>query len=274
MRHLSAVTAPFAFRTARPSVLVASVAALVPTSIAQAVGPFLWVSDTSRGLGVVDTQTGSVSMIGLTSVVMTDIAFDRDENLWGISFTNLYRIDKTTAATTLVGSTGVPGANALVFGPTGTLYAAGSDARLYSLNTATGAGTNLGTIGFASAGDLAFNGGELYLSEIGASRLVQIALGPTVSGTVVGSIGFANVYGLATAENSVLYGTTGTRVIAVNTLTGAGALVADYGGHGLGTAGGTAFTTEAPAPSSAFVLGIAGLLANRRRRASRSKAPT
>ena len=104
------------------------------------------------------------------------------------------------------------GGNALVFGLDGTLYAAGaSTTGLYSLSTATGAGTLLGNMGFASAGDLAFNAGSLYLAAT-SNELVQVDIATPASSAAVGAFGVPNVYGLATGDNAVLYAVAGTTV--------------------------------------------------------------
>lgn len=249
----------------RPALLVAAtVVACSPTSATAQ--PLLWISDTTGGLGIVDASNGNVQLVGNTGAVLTDIAFDANQDLWGISFGQLYRVNRTTAALTLVGNTNTGPLNALVFGANGTLYAAGQDGVLVSLNTTTGAATSLGSFGFRSAGDLAFVGGSLYLSEFDGNRLLRISLTPSVSATVVGSIGFANVFGLATPDNVALYGAAGRQILSVNTTTGAGTVVANYDGQGLGNAGGTAFTTEVPAPSTAALLGLGALIATRRRR--------
>ena len=235
--------------------------------------PILWIDDSSGSIGTVDVATGAATFIGNSGVILTDIAFDPLGNLWGVSFTNLYKINKTTGAATLVGSLGATnGANALVFASDGTLYAAATNSTdLYTVNTSTGAATSLGSTGFSSAGDLAFNGGALYMSSTGAD-LIRISL-PSAAGTLVGPLGFTSVFGLATADNSILYGVSGTQVFSVNTTTGAGTLVTDYAGGPLGSANGTAFVTEAgatvPEPSTMLLLSVAlvGIAAGRRRRA-------
>lgn len=237
----------------------------------------LHIHDTGNRLGTVDIATGTVTILGtMGSDVMTDIAFDPMGNLFGLSFGNLYRIDPFTAAVTLIGAHGIPGGNALVFGTDGTLYGAGAfTTGLYTLSTTTGSSTLLGDIGFASAGDLAFNGGtnSLFLSAT-TNQLVAIDLGGPITGTAVGPFGFSNVFGLATAENGVLYGVAGTTIFSVNTAAGSGTLVRDYSGSGLTAANGTSFFTEAgagttvpePATLTLFGFGAAGLLALGRRR--------
>lgn len=245
--------------------------------------PNLWVSDGGGTLGTVDVATGNVAVIGNMGITMTDLAFDPSGKLYGISFTSLYQIDGTSGQTSLVGNLGLTGANALVFGTDGTLYAsANNTTNLYSIDVATGAATALGSTGFSAAGDLAFNSGNLFLSST-TDQLVQVGLNP-VSGTAVGSFGIPNVFGLGTelanGGNGILYGISGTQILSVSTSTGAATALVNYGGHGLGASFGAAFFSEAgagstpppgtvPEPASLFLLGSAliGMTAWRRYRA-------
>ena len=252
----------------------------------------LWIDDVNGEIGKVNTSTGAVTLVGQSGQTLTDIAFAANGALYGITFNNLYSISTSgshAGHATLIGSLGggpSSGFNALVFGTNGVLYATSNNTTdLYSINTSTGAASNLGSIGknITSAGDLAFNGGALYESSgnnNGTSDLIKITLkaNGTVSGsTDIGNIGsaFTNVYGLATASNGTLYGVSGTKVFSINTTTGAGKADVNYAGHGLGNANGTSFITEAvptPEPSgflfssllAAGMIGI-GVLTRRKR---------
>jgi hypothetical protein len=227
----------------------------------------LWIDDSAGNIGTVDLTTQTVTVIGNAGVVLTDIAFSPSGNLYGNSFTNLYSVSTTTGVATNIGATGVTDLNALVFGSNGTLYSAGAapDTNLYTLNPSTGAATSLGSIGVSSAGDLAFHNGTLYLADTNGN-LDSINLSP-LSATVIGAFGSAfdaSTYGLANGSNNVLYGIAGTEVFSVNTSTGVGTAVFNYGGHGLGDANGAAVLTEAgftpvPEPSTFVIAGLGAL---------------
>jgi len=235
--------------------------------------PIMHVHDSSGNLATVDVVTGAVNVIGNMGVTMTDIAFDPNGNLFGVSFTSLYSINAQTAAASFIGNLGrSSGHNSLVFSSTGTLYAAsGTSTDLFTINTATGAAASLGNMGFASGGDLAFFNDEFYLASV-ASELVKIDLGNLANTSAVGPFGVANVFGLATGDNNILYGVGGTLICEVNTASGAASACVDYGGQGLGQAFGQSFSTEAvvPEPGTALLLGVGmAVLSMRARRPTR-----
>ncbi len=236
--------------------------------------PIMFVNDERNQLAKVDVANGSVNVLGVMLTpgdVMTDIAFDPFGNLWGISFAGLWRIDATNAATTFVGAHGIDTGNALVFGSDGTAYAAGAvSTNLFSLNLVTGLGVSLGSMGVSSGGDLAFNGGNLFLAS-SDSTLVRV--NPTNGApTPIGPFGVPGMFGLATGDNGVLYGVAGTGIYSVNSATGAATLVETFDA-GLGNAFGQAFQGEAapvPEPGTLLLLGGGLAAAVRRRRQKKS----
>lgn len=266
----------------RPIITIGAIALTLATSFGAAnAAPVLVIGDSDGTLGTVDVATGTVTVIGQMGQAMTDIGFDPSGNLWGVTLTSLYQIDKSTAATTLVGNFGVGSLNSLVFASDGTLY--GADATgggLYKINTSTGAATLVGSGGYSSSGDLAFVGGNLYLSSSSPTADTLFSLNTTTgAGTNVGSILFSNVYGLATDDNVNLYGVTGTTILSINTSTGTGRSIQTYSNAQLGAAYGSAFYSEAgasvpgpggsvPEPGTFALLGIglASLAATRRRK--------
>jgi hypothetical protein len=225
-------------------------------------GPLLWISDSEGQLGTVDTANGAVQVIGSIGTTMVDLAFDPSGHLYGTSGPDLFSIDTATALPTYIGNLGTM-VTSLVFGADGTLY--GADTSLYTINPTTGFASTLGNGGtsYASAGDLAFIGNALYLSSTSFPQDVLVQLDTaTGAGTLIGQLGTANMYGLASNDRLTLYGVAGTEVFTIDPSSGASTLLGSYGEQGLGTAYGTAFLYESapaiPEPSG-YILAIAGL---------------
>jgi len=248
--------------------------AMVSAVFTAQAAPTLWVSTGGAGLATVDVATGATSFIGSTGVALTDMPFSPTGDLFGISFSSLYRVNSSTGATTLVGGLGsVSGtANALVFGSDGTLYMAGSS--LYTVNTLTGTASAIGSIGYQSGGDLAFIGSDLYMASSG-NQLIQLNV-TTGTGSLVGNLGVANMFGLATPDNVDLYGVAGQSVYLVDTGTGAATLQSTFAPTLSGGAFGLAFLTEAggsvPEPNTlalAFLALLGTAVARRGTRSSR-----
>lgn len=208
-------------------------------------GVTIYAHDANGRLFTLDARTGAVNVIGFMAAVMTDIAFAPDGTLYGVDLgSSLYRINPNTGTSTRIGNVGAV-VNALVSSSTGTLYAAGCG--LYSLDVATGQGTLVGSFsGYCSGGDLAFDGsGALYMST-NTDQLVRVNPG-TGSASLIGSIGFSGVFGLAYGSDGVLYGLSDwtQQIFSIDPRTGVGALIANFGGQGTFGAYGAAFLGEA-----------------------------
>lgn len=231
--------------------------------------PVLWFSDSAGRLGTVDIATSSATLVGNMGVQMTDIAFSPTGELFGTTFSSLYRIDATNGSTSFIRNH-FANINSLVFAQDGTLYGAGSS--LFTFNTTTGASTFIGGLGASSSGDLAFVGGEMFLSAAVSGNDQLRKVNPTTgASTAVGSIGRPSVFGLATPNGVDLYGMSGSAVFRIDTATGAaGPNVASF--TGFSQTYGTTFFEEArppiPEPSTyaLMALGLAavGFAARRR----------
>ncbi|MFZ5830506.1 MAG: DUF6923 family protein [Planctomycetota bacterium] len=231
--------------------------------------PVIYTHDSARHFGRLDLATGAFELIGRTSVVLSDVAFDPQENIYGCSLENFYsysylcRIDPATAATTIIGriNTGATDiyVNSLVFGRDGTLYAAGQSS-LYSVNPATGLATVLGSFApYVAAGDLAIDeAGTGYLSTT-SNDLISLNLA-TGEPSYVGPLGFGEVYGMAFGPDKVLYGFSNSQraVFSVDLATGAGTLVTTLPASSLTGAYGSGYSLEAvPEPTTLALVGVA-----------------
>lgn len=199
-----------------------------------ATGEF-FASDSFGNLYKVNTVTGAATFIGNMGTAMTDIAFSPYGDLFGVTFTHLYRIEPNTAAITLIGSLGVSDSNALAFDINGTLYMATRGSTLLrTVNTTTGATTVVGDMGVSSSGDLAFDGssGNLFLSVPSLTSLTDdlYRVNPSMAvSTMVGHIGFEDVFGIDFSGGTLFGLTNGGELITIDTTSGAGTLVANTG---------------------------------------------
>jgi hypothetical protein len=154
---------------------------------------------------IVDVATGSP----LTFV--DALAFDENDVLYGSDGVDLYTINTTTAAATLVGNHGLASGFVvgLAFEPaTGRLFGSqgglGGNDEIYEIDKNTGLATVIGQTGLGGATpDLCFLGSILYGNKNpgggqGGAPADFIRIDPVNgSGTVVGSIGFGSVSGIA-----------------------------------------------------------------------------
>lgn len=150
----------------------------------------------------VDATTGAATMGATTSLSSpTAIAFDGDDQLWAVDIGgDLYRVDEVTGATMLVGATG-QSIKGLAFDPTdGTLWGTNSGSQVYTIDVYSGTPTLVGATGVAASPDIEFDAsGNLFASSGGGgvtSDLISIDK-TTGVGSVVGSIAFASVAGMA-----------------------------------------------------------------------------
>ena len=254
-------------------------------------------------IGLIDTATGLLSsMVNVTGLdggeEIFDIALSATYEVYGVTNTQLYKINTTTGAATLVGPTGLTGTNGLAF-LGATLYATKNDVpNLYTLNTSTGASTNIGGWGgtdplLFSGGDLAFVGNRLFVAttdtttphraviiEIDPANGQRLARGPDGLGA-----GVDQLKGLASDNTNLFlaadsFGNTGSiRIILVDIAGSFGTVLSSSLWQGTGIAGASGvlggspggLANSVPEPSALLLscigFGLLGLSRLRRKQA-------
>jgi hypothetical protein len=217
---------------------------------------------TSSTLYKVDPDTLAISMIGNfgwpngASDQMTDLAIDKNGVMIGVSFGSVYKVDPTTAQTTLL-SSGLAGTfNGLSFVPASMLGMTGDDVLVGTRNDdgvvsridpMTGAVSQVGDMGsaFQSSGDLvAVDGFGTVQTTLGAPWDVLVRLAPnSFAATKIGNdTGFGQIWGLGFWKNKIFGFTRTGNFITIDPSTGVGTLVQSGGPEWWGAA----VTTSAP----------------------------
>lgn len=210
----------------------------------------LYVVDDRGRLFSVNTISLNATLIGDMGQVLTDISLAPDGTLYGISFSDLYRVDKSNGHLTLVGSLGVFAANAFEIDATGHGYIAeGSSDNFYSVNLATGATSVLGHLGDRSgaAGDIVFHDGAAYVSML-SNNIVRVDLS-TGNGVSEHPDGLDNLYGLAEL-NGATYAFAGKTMYAIDVTTGATRSLHNLSASGVGNIYGAATDEFVQTPTS------------------------
>ncbi|MHC4498560.1 MAG: DUF7901 domain-containing protein, partial [Planctomycetota bacterium] len=172
-----------------------------------------------------------------------DASTQRCDFLYGSDGTDLYRIDPSTGAATLIGPIGFPRVTGLSFAPDGTLYGSCREwlwalPLLITIDTMTGAGTAVGLIdptGMQRAvPGISFRAdGVLYGYGKNPNQLITINTA-TGQGTVVGATGYSGQgNGMDFAPNGTLYATPSDNLslVIINPATGVGSDVAGTVGN-------------------------------------------
>lgn len=239
----------------------AAVIALGTLGKAQALS---FLSSSTGQIGTIDTSTGIFTPFISSGPTFTDIALSNDDNLFGITFTELYSIDQSTGSSLLIGNLGREGSNnalGFAFSDDNQLFGAG-DSDFYTINTSTGATSLVAEIpGFFSSGDIVFDPvNDRFLatsSFFGTDSLFSISRNGTA--TQIGNIGFSNVFGLF-FENGTLFGYTDDRQqLTIDLTTGAGTFdknVTGVTGQIFGAASLPSTGPARPVPDTGSVLGL------------------
>lgn len=223
--------------------------------------------DSLGNLYTVDVETTVAEWIGNTGQVFTDIAFDSEGRLFGISNQSryltkmaLFEIDPEDASVVKIGDLGTGGfVNALVFDENGTLWAAG-DEYIITIDPSTGAGTIFSDAvsGYGSAGDLALDEFLNMFLTTDTGMLIQI---DRSNGSVseVGMIPQNNMYGFAAGNDGQMYGlSSDNQIFLINPVTGTGTSLGSISASfTLGKTNGTSFIPE---PATLFLLAAGAIL--------------
>jgi hypothetical protein len=216
----------------------------------------IWVGTNMGNIYTVDTSTAAATLVGNSGVEgLTDVAFDDSGNLWGIDFGMLYSVNPATGAATTVGGLGYGAANALTFG-NGSLYLAGFSAPNALFTVNT-------TTGAATAvGSIGyFSAGDLAFDPLGTLYLTTttnqlVSVNTTTgAGTAIGGIGFSDVYGLAYVDGS-MWGISNNGLFEIDLTTGAGGNATSISGLGSeNVVWGASAPAPIPEPGSLLLLG-------------------
>ncbi len=204
----------------------------------------------------VDTDTLDLIEIGpfgaaLGTASMTDIAIDKDDEMFGCSLSKIFSIDETTGTATYIADfSGVSNLTSLSFVPMSDLpdsaerlVAATSGGDVYEISKTTGAATLLGNYGMngqaqiASSGDIVSVRGFGTLATVNASTdfsdddflawIDPVTWQATLIGTA--STGFDRIFGIGfwggTVYGFVDGGVDTGAFITIDTTTGVGTLV-------------------------------------------------
>jgi hypothetical protein len=191
-------------------------------------------NDGSSTLLQISSETAAGTAIGETGFILTDVAVTPDGRVFGILPSRLFSINLTTGIASPVGTgLGVSDANALVSDANGVLYGATSSGWLIRIDPQTGHATAIGVYGsgYTSSGDLAFSpNGQLFGTVLdGGTDEVLISVDvATGLGTMIGRVGFPNVFGLAFTPDGTLFGATSGNppsLLVIDTTTGAGTAI-------------------------------------------------
>ncbi len=197
----------------------------------------MW-AHTNRQLYRVDPGSLQATLVGTIAFSdginqLTDLAVDASGGMVGVSTQQLYRIDKTTAAATLIAPL-TQAYNGLSYVDDGTgerLLGTTQSGELWRIDPTSGASSRVGAFGggLLSSGDIVFVYGAGLLATVTRAdwttdRLARID--PTTGvATVIGDTGHDNLFGIGYWAGRVIAFGEGGVLVSVDTSTGATTLV-------------------------------------------------
>lgn len=219
----------------------------------------------STTLGILNTATGQITSIGSLSEPLGGLALAPNNTLYGLGFNgNLYTVNATTAALTLVGPTGVAqGSFSLGIASDGTLYN-DSAGVVYTVNPNTGAATRLGSLGFATGAQIDGDAsGNLYIVNNSNESLYSVSR-TTGATTLIGPGTYTSINGMVFSDGTMyaieVLGKYG--IFSLNLTDGASTLISNYNPSIIGSILAAADIPSAqsvPEPSSFTLTVIASL---------------
>ena len=240
-------------------------------------------SGLSTEVGTIDPATGAYTPFSSSGLQLTDIALDTSNQLYGVTYDQLYKLNPGINTQGIIGNLGVTGINGLAFDNNNNLFGLGGRSTatgvgnpgFYSISTSTGTASlisNLGALaptafgnGAATNGDssdLIFNPSTGRFFAVSGNTNAQLfSIGLDGSTTTIGTgTGFDFISGL-TLDGGILRGyTTNKNQITIDPTTGVGAfdrqvsgivLQLDGSNASIGGAASTLSVTAVPEPSSA-----------------------
>ena len=240
------------------------------STVAHAADRLAYASGAAGVFGTLNLDTGSFGVLGYSPYLLAGLAV-LDGKLYTSSYkgaSQLYEVDTADGSLTAVG--GTSGQSFYDFGSTPTaLYGVGTDAKLYSISTADGHGTLIGSLGItlvSSVQSLSSNSSTLYL--INGSSLYSLSTS-TGAASLVGPVG-SSLIGAMTMIDGTLYAgvSNGLSVATLDTLTGSVTAGPGVTGGTLGSFWGLAGVPVAsvPEPGTWALWAAGGLLLLSRRR--------
>ncbi|WP_424101698.1 PEP-CTERM sorting domain-containing protein [Moorena producens] len=186
-----------------------------------------FLSTANGEVGKIDTSTGKFTPLNSNDIPFFDIALSNSGELFGVTPSALYSIDKSTGLSSLIGYL-FAFINALGFSNDDdkVLYGAGDDS-FYTIDTSSGAASLVAKIpNFNSSGDIAFDSvnNQFFATSLSVDGSSDILFSIANDGTAseIGSIGFRDIFGLF-FENGTLFGYTADgQQITIDPTTGAG----------------------------------------------------
>lgn len=199
---------------------------------------------TASTLFRVDPDTLSVTQVApfgwgsVGSDSMTDIAIDKTGMMIGISYSRVYRVDPTTAQTTLLSNSLDGTFNGLSFVPASMLGQTGddvlvavnnTDGRVMKIDPTTGAATQVGNMGsYQSSGDLVAVEGfgtAQTVTGSGSDRLAKLAPNTFAATPIGNGTGFGQIWGVAFWKGKIFGFTNGGAFVLIDPTTGSAMMV-------------------------------------------------